>query len=112
MEKAGYSLEGHISNQMVEYKDIMFDVVITVCDHANEHCPYFKNNHNRIHHFFEDPAKAQGTDEEKKWFIKEYETKLLTIAPNSLWIYNIPNFTCKRSLRILTYYLNYPQQQV
>lgn len=65
MQKVGYSLEGHTSNVMEEYKDMMFDVVITVCDHANEHCPYFKNTHNRIHHSFDDPAKAQGTDEEK-----------------------------------------------
>ena len=65
MEKLGYSLEGHTSNTMQEYQHIHFDYVITVCDHAQQHCPYFKNAINRIHHSFNDPADAKGSDSEK-----------------------------------------------
>lgn len=65
MENLGYSLDGHTSNIMEEYKNISFDYVITVCNHANEHCPYFQQAHQRIHHSFEDPAKATGSYKEK-----------------------------------------------
>ena len=65
MEKLNYSLEGHTSNTMDEYENMHFDYVLTVCDHANNNCPYFKDATHRIHHSFEDPADAQGTDEQK-----------------------------------------------
>ncbi|MGC6470084.1 MAG: arsenate reductase ArsC [Flavobacteriales bacterium] len=65
MENVGYSLQGHTSNTMDEYKDIHFHYVLTVCNHANDTCPYFKNANQRIHHSFDDPADAIGTDAEK-----------------------------------------------
>lgn len=65
MEKLNYSLEGHTSNTMDEYENMHFDYVLTVCDHANNSCPYFKDATHRIHHSFEDPADAEGTDEQK-----------------------------------------------
>ena len=49
---------------MNEYLDIPFDYVITVCDNANEACPYFPGNVKRFHFNFPDPAKAKGTEEE------------------------------------------------
>ena len=64
MEEDGIDLTGHTSNHIDEYRDIDFDYVITVCDHAQENCPYFPSNAKRIHHNFADPAKAQGTEAE------------------------------------------------
>ena len=37
---------------------------MTVCDHAREQCPLFPGNAKMIHAGFEDPAAAQGTEEE------------------------------------------------
>ena len=54
----------HTSNHVDEYLDIPFDAVITVCDNANEACPYFPGNVKRFHHNFPDPAKAIGSEEE------------------------------------------------
>lgn len=65
MENLGYSLDGHTSNTMKEYEDIHFDLVFTVCDHAKDNCPYFQNATQRIHHSFNDPADAEGSDDEK-----------------------------------------------
>jgi arsenate reductase len=65
MEKLNYSLEGHTSNTMDEYENMHFDYVLTVCDHANNNCPYFKDATHLIHHSFEDPADVEGTDEQK-----------------------------------------------
>ncbi len=54
----------HTSNNVDEYIGIPFDYIITVCDNANENCPYFPGNAQRFHQNFPDPAKATGTPEE------------------------------------------------
>lgn len=41
------------------------DYVITLCGHADEHCPSIPNNQAvKWHWGFDDPAKATGTEEE------------------------------------------------
>ena len=64
MKEEGIDISGHTSNNVNEYGDIDFDFVITVCDNANEVCPYFFGNVERFHFNFPDPAKAKGTEEE------------------------------------------------
>ena len=54
----------HTSNNVDEYVGIPFDQVITVCDNANEACPFFPGKVERFHENFPDPAKATGTPEE------------------------------------------------
>ena len=44
MKEDGIDISSHTSNHIDEYKDILFDFVITVCDHARERCPYFPSN--------------------------------------------------------------------
>jgi arsenate reductase (thioredoxin) len=41
------------------------DFVVTLCGHANDVCPATPGNKNRYHWGFDDPAKAEGTEEEK-----------------------------------------------
>ena len=66
MAEDGIDISHHTSNLVDEYIDIPFDYVITVCDNANERCPYFPGKTHRLHHNFTDPAKATGTPEEVK----------------------------------------------
>ncbi len=54
----------HTSNNVDEYMDIPFDYVITVCDNAQENCPYFPTQAQRFHYNFPDPAKATGGADE------------------------------------------------
>jgi arsenate reductase len=54
----------HTSNNVNEYAAVEFDYLITVCDHANEVCPYFPGNVDRFHYNFPDPAKATGSERE------------------------------------------------
>lgn len=54
----------HTSNNVDEYAGIDFDAVITVCDNANEACPFFPGKVERFHQNFPDPAKATGSAEE------------------------------------------------
>ena len=70
MQEDGIDISMHTSNNVNEYRDIDFDYVITVCDHAKEVCPYFPSNAALFHYNFHDPAKAKGTEEEIK---KEFE---------------------------------------
>lgn len=60
----GIDISNHTSNHIDEYKDVDFDFVITVCDHAQERCPFFATQAIRLHYNFPDPAKATGTDDE------------------------------------------------
>jgi len=64
MEKDGLDISHHTSNHVDEYKDVDFDFIITVCDHANENCPFIPSkNAVRLHQNFKDPSKMEGTKE-------------------------------------------------
>jgi arsenate reductase len=60
----GIDISAHTSNHVDEYLEINFDLILTVCDHASERCPIFPSTAKRIHHNFQDPAKATGSEEE------------------------------------------------
>ncbi len=64
MKEDGIDISHHTSNHVVEYMHIPFDLVITVCDNANEKCPVFPSAAKKFHHNFPDPAKCIGTEEE------------------------------------------------
>lgn len=61
MKEDGIDISRHTSNHIDEYKSIPFDIILTVCDHAKENCPYFPSKATRLHKNFPDPAKATGT---------------------------------------------------
>ncbi len=57
MKEAGVDISGHQSKNVKDLTDIPFDYVITVCGHADEHCPVFSKSVKVIHHPFDDPPK-------------------------------------------------------
>jgi len=65
MMDAVIDISGHKSKTVDELPETEFDFIITVCDNAREACPYIPGKAVRLHHSFHDPAKAEGTDEEK-----------------------------------------------
>jgi len=64
MQEDGIDISNHTSNNIDEYREIDFDLVITVCDNAKERCPFFPTKAKKYHHNFPDPAKATGTESE------------------------------------------------
>jgi arsenate reductase len=65
MEEIGVDISGQESKTLDRYVQEPFDYVITVCDDANEACPFFPGTQSRLHWSFEDPSKAEGTEEER-----------------------------------------------
>ena len=66
MKEDGIDISKHTSNHVEEYAQIDFDYIITVCNHAKEHCPYIPSkNAIRLHHNFFDPSKVEGTETER-----------------------------------------------
>ncbi len=64
MEKEGIDISDHRPEIVNKYLDENWDYVITVCDDANETCPFFPGEvKHRLHIGFEDPSHATGTDE-------------------------------------------------
>jgi arsenate reductase len=65
MKEIGIDISGHRSKHMNEFLQQQVETVITVCGNADQACPVFPGQVNRYHWGFEDPAKAEGTEEEK-----------------------------------------------
>ena len=57
MKEAGVDISGQHSKHVDELKDIPFDFVVTVCDHANESCPIFPGKTRVVHVGFDDPPR-------------------------------------------------------
>jgi arsenate reductase len=67
MAEAGVDISGQKSKPVDELKGVPFDYVVTVCDNANETCPFFPGKVKRVHIGFEDPprlAKMASSEEE------------------------------------------------
>jgi arsenate reductase (thioredoxin) len=52
------------SKSVDEFRNVAFDLVVTVCDDAAEECPVWLGQGKRTHLGFPDPAKATGTEEQ------------------------------------------------
>lgn len=64
MLEEGIDISGHTPTMVDEYINEDWDYVITVCDDANEKCPFFPGKvEHRLHMGFEDPSHATGTEE-------------------------------------------------
>ncbi|TGK31727.1 arsenate reductase ArsC [Leptospira gomenensis] len=84
MKEAGIDISGHTSNHINEYRNLEFDYILTVCDHARENCPYFPSKALRFHRNFPDPAKVVGSEAQienefrtVREMIREYSLNLL-----------------------------------
>lgn len=64
MKETGIDISNNTPKNVAQYLNDVWDYVITVCDDANEKCPYFSGRvKHRLHMGFEDPSQAKGTNE-------------------------------------------------
>ncbi len=66
MSEAGVDISAHRSKTLADLRDVSFEVVVTVCGHADETCPAFPGRVRKLHVGFDDPPKlaAQAADPE------------------------------------------------
>ncbi len=67
MKESGVDISDYVSTRVSDLMDVPFDYVVTVCDHANEHCPVFPRKVKQIHAGFDDPprlARDAASEEE------------------------------------------------
>jgi len=65
MTRTGIDISSHTRKPLARFLAQKWAYVITVCDNANEACPFFPGAAARLHWSFEDPSAAKGNDEEK-----------------------------------------------
>ena len=67
MKMDGIDISSNSSNLIDEYISMEFDYIITVCDNANQTCPYIPSkNAVKIHKNFHDPSALKIEDEDEK----------------------------------------------
>ena len=57
MAEGGVDISKQFSKTVEELGPLKFDYVVTVCGHANEHCPVFPDKSKVVHVGFDDPPK-------------------------------------------------------
>ena len=67
MEEVGIDISNQKSKGIETYLGkVLFQYLITVCDDADQNCPtVWPGVNTRMHWSFEDPAKFEGTEQEK-----------------------------------------------
>ncbi len=64
MAELGVDLSRHRSKSVSEFAGQQFDLAITLCDSAQQQCPFFPGAARMLHVGFPDPGQAQGTEDE------------------------------------------------
>lgn len=82
MQEIGIDLSNHRAKSVMEFKGQAFDVVITVCDHAKEACPFFPGAREYLHETFEDPSQFAGDEQAKLEKFRNVRDKIKTWVEN------------------------------
>jgi arsenate reductase len=65
LAKVGIDISGAASKPVGMFLGQRFDYVITLCDRARATCPVFPGGGETLHWGLDDPAEAEGTEEER-----------------------------------------------
>lgn len=65
LAEIGIDISGNRSKHLDEFLDDDIETVITVCGNADQVCPMFPGQVNRHHFPFDDPAHAEGSEDEQ-----------------------------------------------
>ena len=64
LDEIGIDISSHTSKHMNDFLNQDIHTVITVCGNADQECPTYPGQFHRHHWGFEDPAHAEGSEDE------------------------------------------------
>jgi arsenate reductase len=84
MEEIGIDISFQESKTLDRYLTEPFDYVITVCDEANEACPFFPGASTRLHWSVRDPSQAEGSQQERLEVFRRVRDELRNLIDQEL----------------------------
>ena len=84
MEEIGIDISSQESKTLDRYLREPFDFVITVCDEANEACPFFPGASTRLHWSVRDPSQAEGSQQERLEVFRRVRDELRNLIDQEL----------------------------
>jgi arsenate reductase (thioredoxin) len=84
MAEIGVDISSQESKTLERYIDEPFDRVVTVCDDANETCPFFPGARERLHWSFPDPSRSGGEAEGRLAVFRKVRDEIQTRIENEL----------------------------
>ena len=84
MEEIGIDISFQESKTFDRYLSEPFDYVITVCDEANEACPFFPGASTRLHWSVRDPSQAEGSQQERLEVFRRVRDELRNLIDQEL----------------------------
>ena len=76
MEEIGIDISDHTSDHVDDYLGQGIDIAITVCDNANQACPTFPIDVERIHWSIDDPFRGWNFDSNQMDAFRETRTEI------------------------------------
>jgi arsenate reductase len=76
MAEVGVDISEHRSKSAMEFIGQEFDYVVTVCDNAKQTCPVFPGHYEKLHWSLDDPAEAEGSEEDKLRVFRKIRDKI------------------------------------
>lgn len=89
MQEIGVDISHQKSKNISEILLDKINIVITLCGGAAERCPIFPGKVKRIHWELEDPAKAQGSQEEIIKIFQKVRDKIKSYIENEKWFNSV-----------------------
>ena len=77
MREVGIDISGQRPKDVRDLLGEAIQYVVTVCDHAREHCPIFPGTYKFLHWSLDDPAAMVGSHEEKLAVFRLVRDKLM-----------------------------------
>ena len=77
LKEMGMDISSFRSKHVDEFKDMPFDLVVTLCGGARESCPLWEGQGKRLHFGLFDPSKVKGTEEDVIRAFKDVRDKMV-----------------------------------
>lgn len=79
LDEIGIDASYHRSKHLDEFLNREVETVITVCGDADQVCPVFPGQAHRHHWPFDDPAKAQGSEQQQLTAFRRVRTEIQAV---------------------------------